>query len=71
MAEMTRAFRVNLLALSLLALVVGAFLIYSTMSFLVVRRHTTIATLRTIGVSRRQLFWAVLQEALPEHIVRS
>ncbi len=64
MAEMTRAFRVNLLALSLLALVVGAFLIYSTMSFLVVRRHATIATLRTIGVSRRQLFGAVLQEAL-------
>jgi putative ABC transport system permease protein len=64
MAEMTRAFRVNLLALSMLALVVGAFLIYSTMSFLVVRRHATIATMRTIGVSRRQLFGAVLQEAL-------
>ena len=64
MAEMTRAFRINLMALSLLALVVGAFLIYSTMSFLVVRRHTSIATLRTIGVSRRQLFSAVLQEAL-------
>jgi putative ABC transport system permease protein len=64
MAEMTRAFRVNLLALSLLALVVGAFLIYSTMSFLVVRRHATIATLRTLGVSRRQLFGAVMQEAL-------
>ncbi len=64
MEEMTRAFRVNLLALSLLALLVGAFLIYSTMSFLVVQRRNVIGTLRTIGVSRRQLFWSVLQESL-------
>ena len=64
MRDMTRSFRVNLLALSLLALLVGAFLIYSTMSFLVVQRRGVIGTLRTMGVSRRELFVAVLKEAL-------
>lgn len=62
--EMTRAFRINLLALSLLALVVGAFLIYSTMSFLVVQRRAVIGTLRTMGVTRRQLFGNVLRESM-------
>ena len=38
----TRAFRVNLAALSLLALVVGMFLIYNTGSFAVVRRRAVI-----------------------------
>ncbi|MFQ5828792.1 MAG: hypothetical protein ACE5JD_06505 [Candidatus Methylomirabilia bacterium] len=36
--QMTRAFSMNLTALSLLALVVGMFLIYNTMSFAVIRR---------------------------------
>lgn len=64
MLEMTEAFRVNLRALSLLALLVGAFLIYSTMSFLVVQRRRIIGTLRTMGVSRRQLFASVIWESL-------
>ncbi len=64
MLEMTDAFRVNLRALSLLALLVGGFLIHSTMSFLVVQRRRVIGTLRTLGVSRRQLFAAVIQESM-------
>jgi putative ABC transport system permease protein len=63
MLEMTEAFRINLRALSLLALLVGAFLIHSTMSFLVVQRRRVIGTLRTLGVSRRQLFTSVIQES--------
>ena len=62
--DMTRAFRINLLALSLLALVVGAFLIYSTLAFLVVRRRPVTGTLRSLGVSRRELFVATCAEAL-------
>jgi putative ABC transport system permease protein len=61
---MTRAFRLNLTALSLLALLVGAFLIYSTMNFLVVRRTRTIGILRSVGVDRRGLVGAILSEAL-------
>jgi putative ABC transport system permease protein len=61
---MTRAFRLNLTALSLLALLVGAFLIYSTMNFLVVRRTRTIGILRSVGVERQGLVRAILTEAL-------
>jgi putative ABC transport system permease protein len=62
--QMTRAFRINLLALSLLALLVGAFLVYSTLSFLVVRRRTTFGTARSLGVAPGQLFRNTLYEAL-------
>jgi putative ABC transport system permease protein len=61
--EMTRAFRLNLTALSLLALVCGAFLIYSTMTFSVVRRRQWIGILRALGVSRHEVFALVLGEA--------
>ncbi len=61
---MTRAFRLNLTALSLLALLVGAFLIYSTMNFLVVRRSRTIGILRSVGVDRPGMVRAILGEAL-------
>lgn len=62
-AEMTRAFRLNLTALSLLALVCGAFLIYNTMTFSVVQRRRLIGTLRAMGVTRRELFATLLVEA--------
>lgn len=61
--EMTQAFRLNLTALSLLALVCGVFLIYNTMVFSVVQRRTLIGTLRAIGVTRGQIFGLVLGEA--------
>jgi len=62
--EMTRAFRLNLTALSLLALVCGAFLIYNTMTFSVVQRRGSIGILRALGVTRREVFALVLGEAL-------
>lgn len=62
--EMTRAFRLNLTALSLLALVCGVFLIYNTMTFSVVQRRTLIGTLRALGVTRGEVFALVLGEAL-------
>ncbi|HEX7183233.1 MAG TPA: FtsX-like permease family protein [Thermoanaerobaculia bacterium] len=62
--EMTRAFRLNLTALSLLALVCGLFLIYNTMTFSVVQRRTLIGTLRALGVTRNEVFSLVLAEAL-------
>jgi putative ABC transport system permease protein len=61
--EMTKAFRLNLNALSLLALVCGVFLIYNTMVFSVVQRRTLIGTLRALGVTRGQVFAVVLGEA--------
>ena len=61
--QMTAAFRTNLTALSLLALIVGVFLIYNTMTFSVVRRREMFGTLRTLGLTRREIFLLVLQEA--------
>ncbi|HYN20174.1 MAG TPA: FtsX-like permease family protein, partial [Thermoanaerobaculia bacterium] len=61
--EMTRAFRLNLTALSLLALVCGVFLIYNTMVFSVVQRRTLIGILRALGVTRGQVFGLILAEA--------
>lgn len=62
--QMTAAFRTNLTALSLLALVVGLFLIYNTMTFAVVQRRPLFGTLRCLGVTRREVFLLVLSEAL-------
>lgn len=61
--QMTAAFRINLTALSLLALVVGLFLIYNTMTFSVVQRRPLFGTLRCLGVTRREVFALVLSEA--------
>ncbi|MEW5871703.1 MAG: ABC transporter permease [Chloroflexota bacterium] len=62
--QMTAAFRINLTALSLLALVVGLFLIYNTITFSVVQRRSLFGTLRCLGVTRREIFALVLSEAL-------
>lgn len=62
--QMTRAFKLNLLALSLLVLVVGTFLIYNTMTFSVVQRRAHIGTLRALGVTRREVFALIVAEAL-------
>src|SRR5690606_7245759 len=61
--QMTDAFRTNLLALSLLALVVGLFLIYNTMTFSVVQRRPLFGTLRALGVTRGEVFGLVVGEA--------
>lgn len=62
--QMTAAFELNLSALSLLALIVGMFLIYNTISFSVVQRRPMLGTLRCLGVTRLEIFGLVLTEAL-------
>ncbi len=62
--QMTEAFNLNLQALSLLALVVGVFLIYNTVTFSVVQRRPVIGILRSLGTTRRQIFALILGEAL-------
>ncbi len=64
MRQMTRAFRVNLMAMGLLALLVGAFIVYNTMTFAVLRRRQLLGSLRTLGCTRQELFRLVLVEAL-------
>jgi len=62
--RMLRAFRWNLRVLSYISLVVGAFLIYNTISVSVVRRRAEIGILRAIGASRPTVFVLFLAEAL-------
>ncbi|MDJ0757565.1 MAG: FtsX-like permease family protein [Ardenticatenaceae bacterium] len=62
--QMTAAFRLNLTALSLLALVVGMFLIYNTVTFSVVQRRPMFGILRCLGVTGGQLFRLILGEAV-------
>lgn len=62
--EMTRAFRLNLQALALLALICGMFLIYNTMTFSVVQRRKLLGTFRTLGVTRGQVLKMILGEAV-------
>ena len=62
--RLTRAFSLNLTALSLLALLVGTFLIYNTMTFSVVQRRPLIGMLRALGVTRREVFGLVMAEAV-------
>ena len=61
--DMTAAFMTNLRAMSLLALLVSVFLIYSAISFAVVQRRSTLATLRALGVTRAQVLRLILAEA--------
>ena len=61
--KMLAAFRWNLRLLSYIALIVGAFLIYNTISVSVVRRRAEIGIARALGASRRQVRAAFLGEA--------
>ncbi len=61
--QMTAAFKLNLTALSLLALMVGMFLIYNSVSFSVVQRRDLFGILRCLGVTGGQLFTLILAEA--------
>lgn len=69
--QMTSAFRINLTALSLLALVVGMFLIYNSITFSVVKRRPLFGTLRCLGVTRAEVFVLVIGEAALVGVVGS
>ena len=61
-ASITRAYRVNLDALALIALATGAFLVFSTLALQAARRRQEFALLRALGVTRRGLFAALAFE---------
>lgn len=60
---MTRAFRLNLTVLSLIALLVGLYLIFQALDGAVVRRRGEIAILRSLGAEERAIRRAWLAEA--------
>lgn len=60
--RLVRSFRVNLTALGLIALLVGAFFVYNTLLVSVLRRRTDIGTVRALGASARAVFGVFLLE---------
>ena len=64
MQTMLAAFRLNLTALSLVSLLVGAFLIYNTISASVARRRVELGILRALGTTRWEVRALFLGEAL-------
>lgn len=60
---MTRAFRLNLTILSLLALLVGLYLVFQALDGAVVRRREEIAILRSLGVTAAEIRRLWLGEA--------
>src|SRR5690606_13032826 len=69
--DMTAAFTTNLQAMSLLALLVGVFLIFSAVSFAVVQRRRVIGVLRALGATRSRVLAMILAEALMLGVVGS
>ncbi len=61
-ADLTRAYRVNLLVLALVALFTGSLLVFSTQALSVVRRRAEFALLRVLGLTRRQLVAMLVAE---------
>ncbi|HEX5612528.1 MAG TPA: FtsX-like permease family protein [Burkholderiales bacterium] len=62
-ANLSRAYRVNLNVLALVALFTGGFLVFSAQSLEVVRRRGEHALLRVLGLRRRGILALVLTEA--------
>lgn len=62
--QMTAALELNLRAISLLAVLVGVFLVYNTVTFFVLQRRPLLGTLRALGATRGQVFSAVMLETM-------
>ncbi|WP_377705416.1 ABC transporter permease [Pseudoduganella sp. UC29_71] len=60
--NMSRAYRVNLSVLALVALFTGAFLVFSTQALSVMRRRSQFALLRVLGMERGSLLRQILLE---------
>ena len=69
--SLSRAYRVNLDMLALVALLTGGFLVYSAQSLSVTRRGRQFALLRTLGLQRRALTGQLLGEGAVLGVVGS
>ncbi|HET7061767.1 MAG TPA: FtsX-like permease family protein, partial [Nitrosospira sp.] len=70
-ANMSRAYRVNLNMLGMVALFTGTFLVFSTQALSVVRRRHQFALLRVLGLTRNQLLAQVLFEGMVLGVIGS
>ncbi len=63
-ASATRAYRVNLNMLALVSLLAGAMLLFATQALSILRRRSSLALLRALGVTRGGLVRALLAEGV-------
>jgi putative ABC transport system permease protein len=68
---LSRSFENSLTAFSMLALFMGIFLIYNTVSFSVSRRHRLHAILRALGATRSGIFFTVMAEVMVYAVIGS
>lgn len=68
---LSRAYRVNLDMLALVALLTGAFLVYSAQALSIARRRPHFALLRVLGASRRLVLTELLAEGLVLGVIGS
>ncbi len=62
--SLSASFETSLAAFSVLVLFMGIFLIYNTVSFSVSRRYRLNGTLRALGATRQEIFFATLAEII-------
>ena len=68
---LSHSFETSLTAFSMLALFMGIFLIYNTVSFSVTRRHRLHGILRAIGATRSNIFFTVMAEVMVYAVIGS
>ncbi|MCW5601576.1 FtsX-like permease family protein [Nitrosomonas sp.] len=61
--NMSRAYRINLNVLALVALFTGTFLVFSAQVLSTLRRRPQFALLRVLGLTRKQVLWQILRES--------
>jgi putative ABC transport system permease protein len=64
MSNLSRAYRVNLTVLALVALVTGALIVFSTQGAMVLKQWPQLALMSLLGATRRWLFAVVLGQGL-------
>ncbi|MBU3953279.1 MAG: FtsX-like permease family protein [Proteobacteria bacterium] len=69
--SLSKSFETSLTAFSMLTLFMGIFLIYNTVSFSVARQRKLNGTLRALGATRQEIFWAVEAEVMVYALVGS
>jgi putative ABC transport system permease protein len=70
-ASFTRAYRINLDMLALVALFTGGFLVFSTQFLALLRRRTQLALLRVVGLTRARLVRLLVLEGAATGVVGS
>lgn len=69
--RLSRAYRVNLSMLALMALLTGAFLVFAVQAAAMLQRRRELALLRALGMSRRTLFRGLLLEGAAVGLIGS